>query len=99
MSVATMSIETMNFAPKTGTYLQLDPITIDDVRGAGAPAVERLRQALASGAPFRKDRKRKRFYEVAVGDECFYIHLMDDAQKVLLLARWKAPEATGHGAA
>ena len=97
MSVTTMSIETMNFAPKTGTFLQLDPITIDDVRGAGAAAVERLRQALACGAPFRKDRKRKRFYEVAVGDECFYIHLMEDAQKVLLLARWQSPETQATG--
>lgn len=98
MSVTTMSttgIEFMNFAPKTGSFLQLDPVTIDDVRGAGDAAVERLRRALASGAPFRKDRKRKRFYEVEVGSECFYIHVMDDAQKVLLLARWNNPELNG----
>lgn len=102
MSVTTMStpgIATMTFTPKTGSYLQLDPVTIDDIRGAGEAAVERLRRALACGAPFRKDRKRKRFYEVEVGAECFYIHVMDDAQKVLLLARWSAPEATGYGAA
>ena len=50
--------------------------------------MERLALALRQGTPFRKDRKRKRFYEVVVGDECFYIHVMDDASKVLLLAQW-----------
>jgi len=102
MSVTTMSttgIQFMNFSPKTGSFLQLDPIIIEDIRGAGDAAVERLRRALACGAPFRKDRKRKRFYEVEVGNECYYIHVMDDAEKVLLLARWSAPEATGYGAA
>jgi hypothetical protein len=102
MSVTTISapgIETMNFTPKTGSFLQLDPVTIEDVRGAGEEAVARLRQALAGGAPFRKDRKRKRFYEVEVGRECFYIHVMDDARKVLLLARWNNPDEPALGVA
>ena len=53
--------------------------------------VGRLKAALRSGAPFIKDRKRKRFYEVQVGKERFYIHVLRGAEKVLLLAHWAGP--------
>lgn len=83
---------TMSPTPKTGTFLRLEQVTVEDIRGVGPAAVDRLLQALSVGAPFRKDRKRRHFYEVIVGGECFYIHVMDDARKVLLLARWINPD-------
>jgi hypothetical protein len=72
---------------KSGVVLRLN-VPIEDLRGHGEAVVDRLRQALAEGAPFVKDRKRPRFYEVRVGAERFYIYVLRGVTKVLLIARW-----------
>jgi hypothetical protein len=72
---------------KSGAVLRLN-VPIEDLRGHGDAVVDRLRQALAEGAPFVKDRKRPRFYEVRVGAERFYIHVLRGVTKVLLIACW-----------
>jgi hypothetical protein len=73
---------------QSGVLLRLNA-PIEDLRGHGEAAVERLRKALAAGVPFIKDRKRARYYEIHVETERFYIHVLRDAAKVLLLARWE----------
>jgi hypothetical protein len=85
-----MSLDSDPF--KSGVVLRLN-VPIEDLHGHGAEAVERLRQALAEGAPFVKDRKRARFYEVRVGGERFYIHVLRGLTKVLLIARWTELQA------
>lgn len=85
---SSMSAESGNFPPKTGTLLRLENPIVEDLRGHGAAVVGRLKAALKGGAPFTKDRKRKRFYELQVGKERFYIHVLRGAEKVLLLAHW-----------
>ena len=92
MSAATVMNVNLAEAPKTGELLRLENADIEDLRQCGHAAVERLRQALAAGATFTKDRKRKRFYEVHVDRERYYIHVLPGARKVLLLACWKMPE-------
>ena len=81
-----MSLESSVF--RSGVVLRLNA-PIEDLRGHGEAAVERLRQALAGGVPFIKDRKRARYYEVRLEGERFYIHVLRNADKVLLLARWE----------
>jgi hypothetical protein len=66
---------------------------IEDLLGHGEAAVERLRRALAAGVPFIRDRRRARYYEVRLDGERFYIHVLRDAAKVLLLARWDEERA------
>jgi hypothetical protein len=77
---------------RSGVVLRLNA-PIEDLLGHGTAAVERLRQALAAGVPFIKDRKRARFYEVRLDGERFYIHVLRHAAKVLLLARWDERQA------
>ena len=77
---------------KSGVLLRLN-VPIEDLRGHGPAAVERLRLALAEGVPFVKDRKRARYYEVRLQNERFYIHVLRGAAKVLLLARWEEEQA------
>ena len=77
--------------PTTGTLLRLENVTVEDLHDCGAVVVDRLKAALRGGVPFTKDRKRKRFYEVQVGNERFYIHVLRGAEKVLLLAHWAGP--------
>jgi ligand-binding sensor domain-containing protein len=81
-----MSLESSVF--RSGVVLRLNA-PIEDLRGHGEAAVERLRQALAAGVPFIKDRKRARCYEVRLEGERFYIHVLRNFDKVLLLARWE----------
>ncbi len=73
---------------KTGSLLRLENVFVEDLGKCGVEAVERLSIALYRGTPFVKDRKRKRFYEVQLDGESFYIHVLRGAAKVLLLARW-----------
>ena len=88
---SSMSAESGSFAPKSGTLLRLENPIVEDLRGCGTAVAERLKAALRNGVPFTKDRKRRRFYEVQVGNERFYIHVLRGAQKVLLLAHWADP--------
>ena len=85
-TIRPMSLESSVF--RSGVVLRLNA-PIEDLRGHGEAAVERLRQALAAGVPFIKDRKRARYYEVRLEGERFYIHVLRNADKVLLLARWE----------
>ncbi len=73
-------------SPDSRPLLRLES-EIVDLRGLGPEVVRRLKVALARGAPFVKDRKRRRFYEVQVGREFFFIHVLAD-NRVLVLARW-----------
>ena len=83
----------MATASKTGTLLRLEDPVVEDLRHYDPEAVERLRRALAEGVSFTKDPKRKRFYEVQVGNEHFYIHVLPGARKVFLLLHWFSQEA------
>ena len=85
-TIRPMSLESSVF--RSGVVLRLNA-PIEDLRGHGEAAVERLRQALAAGVPFIKDRKRARCYEVRLEGERFYIHVLRNSDKVLLLARWE----------
>jgi hypothetical protein len=86
MSVAAIAIDVKEEF-KTGSFLRLVDVPIEDVRGLGEKAVARLRAALAGGVPFAKDRKRRGLYEVQAAGERFYIYVLRGAQKVLLLGR------------
>jgi hypothetical protein len=77
---------------RSGVVLRLNA-PIEDLRGHGEAAVQRLRDALAAGVPFIKDRKRARCYEVHLPGERFYIHVLRNAAKVLLLAHWEEERA------
>ncbi|GEM_PF-6809476 len=72
---------------QSGVMLRLSA-PIEDLGRHGRGPVARLREALAAGVPFVKDRKRPRFYEVRLPGERFYIHVLRGASKVLLVARW-----------
>ena len=89
-AIANPEIISVRSIPKSGAFLRLEKVAIEDIWGAGTEAVERLRQALNAGTYFRRDAKRKRIYEVQVDKECFYIHVMGDERKILLLALWSA---------
>ena len=74
--------------PKTGAFLRLVDVPIEDLRGHGEDAVARLRKALAAGVSFVKDRKRRGCYEVQATGERFYIYVLRGARKILLIGRW-----------
>ena len=77
---------------KSGVILRLN-VPIEDLRGYDETVVDRLRDALARGVSFIKDRKRPRCYEIRLPGERFYIHVLRDGAKVLLIARWEDTSA------
>ena len=73
---------------------------IEDPRGHSRETVQRLREALASGAPAVPDARRPGFFEIRAGEQVFYIHVSTVAQKLTLLATWSREpdlEAVGSG--
>lgn len=94
MSAATIfSTANADFTPKNGALLRLHDPVVEDVGRYGREPAARLARALAGGVPFTKDPKRKRFYEVQVNNEHFYIHVVPGTRKVLLLLHWFRQEA------
>ena len=66
---------------------------IEDPRGHSAETLQRLRQALVSGAPANPDASRSGFFEVEADDQVFYVHISPITQNVILLATWsREPE-------
>ena len=61
---------------------------IEDPRGHSSETVQRLRKALASGAPAIPDARRQGFFEIQADDQVFYIHVSPATQKIMLLATW-----------
>ena len=61
---------------------------IEDPRGHSSEVVERLRQALASGAPAVPEAGRPGFFEVHADEHVFYIHISPVTQRITLLATW-----------
>jgi hypothetical protein len=61
---------------------------IEDPRGHSSEVVERLRQALASGAPAVPEARRPGFFEVRADEHVFYIHISPVTQRITLLATW-----------
>jgi hypothetical protein len=62
--------------------------TIEDPRGHSPEIVERLRLALASGAPAIPEARRPGFFEVHADEHVFYIHISPVTQRITLLATW-----------
>jgi len=62
--------------------------TIEDPRGHSPEIVERLRLALASGAPAIPEARRPGFFEVHADEHVFYIHISPVTQRIILLATW-----------
>lgn len=68
---------------------------IEDPRRHAPQVLERLQQALASGAPAVPDARRPGFFEIRAGEEVFYIHVSPVTRRITMLATWSyAPEAT-----
>ena len=63
---------------------------IDVPRGHSPETVERLREALASGAPAVPETRRPDFFEVQTDHEVFYIHVSPVTGRITLLATWAA---------
>ncbi len=61
---------------------------IEDPRGHSPEIVERLRQALVSGAPAIPEARRPGFFEVHADEHVFYIHISPVTQRITLLATW-----------
>jgi hypothetical protein len=61
---------------------------IEDPRGHSAETLQRLRQALTSGAPANPDERRPGFFEVQAEDQVFYVHISPVTHRVILLATW-----------
>jgi len=66
---------------------------IEDPRGHAPEVLERLRLAIASGAPAVPEARRPGFFEIQFGDEVFYIHVSPATARITMLATWScAPE-------
>lgn len=63
-------------------------LAIEDPRGHSPEIVERLRQALASGAAVIPEAHRPGFFEVYADEHVFYIHISPATQRITLLATW-----------
>jgi hypothetical protein len=61
---------------------------IEDPRGHSPEIVQRLRRALASGAPAVPEARRPGFFEVHADEHVFYIHVSPLTQRITLLATW-----------
>lgn len=63
-------------------------LEIEDVLGHPMEMVEELRAGLGDGARIVPDPKRVGFYEVQGEQLTYYVHVMPNSGKVLLLAAW-----------
>ncbi|MFQ5777136.1 MAG: hypothetical protein ACE5IP_03925 [Terriglobia bacterium] len=71
-------------------------LSIENLRNHSAETVEKLRGLLAAGALAHADPRRQNFYELENGRQIFYVHVVPQRSKVLLLATWDkdCPAAT-----
>ena len=65
---------------------------IEDLRNHSAESIKTLRTLLQTGAPARRDPRRRDFYEVDNCSRVFYIHITPRG-KVWLLAIWAKDSA------
>jgi hypothetical protein len=63
-------------------------LEIEDVTGHPVEMVEELRAGLSDGARMVADPKRAGFYEVHGEQLTYYVHVIPNSGKVLLLAAW-----------
>ena len=63
-------------------------LEIEDVLGHPVEMVEELRAGLSDGARLLADPKRAGFYEVQGEELTYYVHVIPNSGKVLLLAAW-----------
>ncbi|MGH9689210.1 MAG: hypothetical protein ACRD5K_19245 [Candidatus Acidiferrales bacterium] len=61
---------------------------IEDLLGHPAEMIEELRERLSENANIIPDPRRAGFYEVQSADSTYYIHVIPNSGKVLLLAAW-----------
>jgi hypothetical protein len=63
-------------------------LEIEDLLGHPAEMVEELRTGLSDGARVVPDPKRAGFFEVQGEQLTYYVHVIPNSGKVLLLAAW-----------
>jgi len=68
--------------------LRLKDAEIENLHEYPAHMVASLRHALRNGATAEPDPKRRNFYEVRVNGHCFYIDVLPEGHKVILLGAW-----------
>ncbi len=71
--------------------LRLKDVQIENLNRYPETLVGRLREALRRGAQAVPDPKRSNFYEVCVDGHRYYIDVLADGQKVILLGVWPSP--------
>jgi len=70
--------------------LQLGEVNIENLNKYPEAVVERLRDALRDGALVIPDPKRRNFFEVYSADQGFYIDLLENGNRVILLSAWSS---------
>ncbi len=73
--------------------LRFKDMEIENLNQYPEPVVAALREALRSGARAVPDPKRTNFYELQVDGYCYYIDVLEEARKVLLLSVWPSAVA------
>lgn len=70
--------------------LRLGEVQIENLNRYPEAVVERLRSALREGALVVPDAKRRNFFEVYAEDQGFYIDLLENGNRVILLSAWSS---------
>ena len=68
--------------------LRLREVQIENVNNYPAGVVQDLRQALRAGVLVVPDPKRPSFFDVYADDQRFYIDVLGDGNRVILLSAW-----------
>jgi hypothetical protein len=70
--------------------LRLNDIVIENLNRYPEAIVDRLREALRDGALVVPDPKRRNFFEVYSEDQGYYIDLLENGRRVILLSAWSS---------
>ena len=70
--------------------LQLGEVQIENLNRYPEAVVESLRHALRAGALVIPDPKRSNFFEVYAEEHGFYIDLLENGNRVILLSAWSS---------
>jgi len=70
--------------------LRLGEVNIENLNKYPEAVVDRLRDALRDGALVIPDPKRRNFFEVYAEDQGFYIDLLENGNRVILLSAWSS---------
>jgi hypothetical protein len=62
---------------------------IDNLRGYPDEVLNQLGKLLAEGVPARQDPNRHHFYDIEHPDRSFFIHVIPNSRRVILLAKWE----------